>query len=151
MKAIKIYTQESKYYMEDLDTNTKVELTKTVHDKRSDTDWLKLPENSCNRKSVCKQKVDEEKEVTYYERTPMSTDSKKKCTKSTLKIDPKDYYTEEEATRAEALQKELDELNAAVIARAEKEQAIKALEEQAMGLTIEQLKALIAKKEEAKA
>lgn len=66
-------------------------------------------------------------------------------------IDPKDHYTEEEAARAEALQKELDELNATVIARAEREQAIKALEEQAMGLTIEQLKALIAKKEEAKA
>lgn len=44
--SIKIYTQNEKFYMEDLTNNTITELTEKVDDGKT----LKLPENSANRK-----------------------------------------------------------------------------------------------------
>lgn len=46
MKAIKVYTQNEKFYMEDLENNQIVELNERVDDGKT----LKLPENSANRK-----------------------------------------------------------------------------------------------------
>ena len=46
MKAIKIYTQDSKYFMEDFDNDVITELTEFVDDGKT----LKLPDNSANRK-----------------------------------------------------------------------------------------------------
>lgn len=156
MKAIKIYTQESKYYMEDLDTNTTVELTKITKDGIS----LILPENSAERQFCSITRA--EKGITLNKKEHSTNDTKKSDKTTKTKKNDVDYstrYTPEQKAKVEAntqkikkLQEEIDAIHNKIDQEIEKEQAIKALEEQAMGLTIEQLKALIAKKEdEAKA
>lgn len=150
MKAIKIYTQDSKYYMEDLHTGTTHELTNPTHVKKDNTDWFKLPENSCNRSCVCKQTIDKKVEINYGEKTPKTTDPNKKTPKS--KIDLNEYYTDEERTKIEKLQAQIDKIKETVTKRAEEKIAEKALMDSAMGLTMEQLIAIMeAKKAEAKA
>lgn len=149
MKAIKIYTQDSKYFMEDLDTGMTHELTNPTHVKKDNTDWFKLPENSCNRSCVCKQTIDKKIELNYGEKTARTTDPIKKSSKP--KIDLNEYYTDEERTKIEKLQAQIDKINEAVTKRAEQKMAEQALMDSAMGLSIEQLQALIAKKTEVKA
>lgn len=145
MKAIKIYTQESKYYMEDLHTNTTVEVTEITKDGIS----LILPENSANRqfcsiKRAQKGIILDLKENTFGGNT-------KEVKKAKSKIDLNEYYTEEEKAQIEKLQAKIDKINEAVTKRAEEKIALQALMDSAMGLTMEQLQAIMNAKMEAKA
>lgn len=145
MKAIKIYTQESKYYMEDLHTNVTTEINEFVDDGKT----LKLPQNSANRVYCAVKKALEGVTLEYKE--SRTTGSGKHTTHMKSKIDLNEYYTDEERAKIEKLQSQIDAINEAVTKRAEQEMAEQALMESAMGLSIEQLQALIAKKTEVKA
>ena len=149
MKAIKIYTQNSKYFMEDLDTNMTTELTNPRFDKKSGKHWFDLPDNSIGQKAICKEMIDEKGEVTRAERTYKYSENTKP-TKST-KINYDDHYTEKEAEEVKKHYEAINKINEAVRARVEEAEAMKALEESAMKLTIEQLQAIINAKTEAKA
>lgn len=114
MKAIKIYTQDSKYFMEDLDTNTTVELTEIVDNGKT----LKLPENSANRKYCSIEKA--LKSITLDHKETMTLNKTKSTTKSS-KISLSEYYTESEKTKIEELQRQIDEINEAAMERAKKD------------------------------
>ena len=81
--SIKIYTQNEKFYMEDLSNNTTIELTERVDDGKT----LKLPENSSNRKFCSVEKALkgitlEYKETKTFEPGTNKTDKPKTSTKS---------------------------------------------------------------------
>lgn len=63
---VKIYKENETIYLEDGDEI--MECTKIVHDKKTDKDWVILPENSANRKCIVLDKVTEEPlELSYKE------------------------------------------------------------------------------------
>lgn len=146
MKAIKIYTQESKFYMEDLHTNVTTEINEFVDDGKT----LKLPENSANRTYCAVKKALEGVTLDYKESRTIK--SGERTTRVKSKIDLNEYYTDEERAKIEKLQAQIDKINEAVTKRAEQKMAEQTLIDNAMGLTIEQLEAIMAaKKAEAKA
>lgn len=87
---------------------------------------------------------------TLPEKSIKTTTSVKSAPKSKINLD--EYYTKEERAKIEKLQAQIDEINEAVTKRAEQKLAEQALIDSAMGLTIEQLEAIMAtKKAEVKA
>lgn len=156
MKAIKIYTQEGKYFMEDLDTNVTTELTNPKHVKKDNTDWFTLPENSCNRQCVCKQTIDRKIEITYGEKTPRTLNTEKSTTtkKSTPKFDPEKYLTEKLIEKRRKLLEEVAKIDAIAEAEYLKEKQLEEMTEALKKFTPEMVNALMEnlnKKEEAKA
>lgn len=110
--SIKIYTKDSKYYMEDLSTNTTVELTEITKDGIS----LILPENSANR-NFCSLKKAEKGITLEYKETktfgPKDTNAPK-----SPKVNLEEYYTDEERTEIEKLKTKIDKINERVMERA---------------------------------
>lgn len=97
MKAIKIYAQDSKYFMEDLETNQTVELTDIRQDPKGTGDYIVLPENSANRKFCKTKKADMGIILEYKEsRTLGPHDTKTPKTPKMPKIDWTKYLTEDE-------------------------------------------------------
>lgn len=129
MNAIKIYAQDSKYYMEDLNTNTTVEVTKITHEKKTGKDWLTLPENSANRTFVSIDKINRYGELvleykesrTLGPRDPEQT-SKTDRPKTPRLSDLAEYLTEDE-------HKIYEELKAKAMARYAKVQKQNALDQ----------------------
>lgn len=138
MKAIKIYTQDSKYFMEDLDTNTTVELTEITKDGIS----LILPENSANRQ-FCSIKRADKGTILEYKETKTFGSNTTEIKKAKSKIDLSEYYTDDEKAQIEKLQAKIDKINEAAMERAKKDQTMKALEEQLKNLDPEVLKAMM--------
>lgn len=146
MKAIKIYAKDSKYFMEDLDTNITTELTNSKHVNKDDTDWFKLPENSANRKCVCKQMLDRKGEITYdYKETktfgPRDPDAPK--TTKSHKVNLDEYYTDEERAKIEKLNAQIAKINEAVMERAKAEIKKNELKETLKAIDPEVLKAIM--------
>lgn len=146
MKAIKIYAQDSKYFMEDLDTNQTVELTATIHQAKDDTDWFKLPENSANRKLVCRQMIDRKGEIIHeYKETRtlgLKDPNAPKTTKSP-KVNLDEYYTDEERAKIEELNAQIAKINETVMERAKVEIEKNRLKETLKALDPEVLKAIM--------
>ena len=138
MKAIKIYTQESKYYMEDLHTNTTVELTELVDEGKT----LKLPENSANRKYCSIKRAEKGVILDLKEYTFGGNTKEIKHAKS--KIDLDEYYTEEEKAQLKKLRDKIDAINTKVMERAQKDIKQKELAAALKALDPETLKALMA-------
>ena len=98
MKAIKIYAQDSKYYMEDLENNQIVELNEIVDDGKT----LKLPENSANRRYCSIKKAEECVTLGYKEsrtlgpRDPEQTTPKTDRPKAPKLEELVEYLTEDE-------------------------------------------------------
>lgn len=137
MKAIKIYTKDSKYFMEDLDTNTVTEVTDITKDGIS----LILPQNSANRQ-FCSIKRAEKGTILNLKENTMGGNNK--TTTKTPKIDLSEYYTDEEKAQIEKLQAKIDKINEAATARAQKDLKMKELSETLKNLDPEMLKALMA-------
>lgn len=140
--SIKIYTKDSKYYMEDLDRNTTTELTNPRFDKGSGKNWFDLPDNSIGQKAICKEMIDAKGEVTRGERTARTINPTKSTKTPKLNLD--EYYTDEEREQIKKLQSKIDKINEAVAERAKKDIGLKALAEQIKNLDPEALKALMA-------
>lgn len=66
---VKIYKENETIYMEDGDDI--IELTKVVHENKTDKDWVVLPENSANRKVVDLAKISETPIELKYRETRM--------------------------------------------------------------------------------
>ena len=141
MKAIKIYTQDSKYFMEDLHTNTTVELTNPRFDKGSGKNWFDLPENSIGQKAICKEMIDLKGEVTKAERAEKTINSPK--THKSTKINLDQYYTDEERAKIEKLNEQIDKINEAVMERAKFEIKKNELKETLKSLDHDTLKAIM--------
>lgn len=143
MKAIRIYTQDSKYYMEDLDTNQIVELTNVRFDKKSNKHWIDLPENCIGQKAICREMIDEKLEVVKQERNVNYNHTSTLRTK-TPKVDLNEYYTEEEKAQIEKLQAKIDKINEAAMARAQKDLKKNELKDTLKALDPDTLKAIMA-------
>lgn len=141
MKAIKIYAQESKFYMEDLHTNTTVELTNITKDGIS----FILPENSANRQYCSIKRA--EKGVILDLKENVLGGNTKETKKAKSKIDLDAYYTDEERAQIEKLQAKIDKINEAATARAQKDIKQNELREALKALDPETLKALMASME----
>lgn len=141
MKAIKIYTQESKFYMEDLHTNTTVELTNITKDGIS----FILPENSANRQYCSIKRA--EKGVILDLKENVFSGNTKETKKAKSKIDINEYYTDEERAQIEKLQAKIDKINETAMARAQKDLRQNELREALKALDPETLKALMASME----
>lgn len=138
MKAIKIYTQDSKYFMEDLDTNQTVEVTEITKDGIS----LILPENSANRQYCSIKRA--EKGITLEHKESRTLNMTGTPKTKTPKVDLNEYYTEEEKAQIEKLQAKIDKINEAVMIRAQKDLKKKELKDTLMSLDIDTLKAIMA-------
>lgn len=138
MKAIKIYAQDSKFYMEDLDTNITTELTDIRQDPKGTGDYIVLPENSANRK-FCKVKKAEAGITLDYKESktfgPRNTDAPK--TERKTKSNWTEYLTEDE-------QKIYDDLKAKCEARAARTQTENTITNLIATLDEDSRKALIA-------
>lgn len=145
MKAIKIYTQDSKYFMEDLDTNVTTELTGAKFDKKSQKHWFKLPENSANRSLVCKETIDEKGELTRDEKSVNHTEKLTTARKLAPKFNPEDYLDEKQIEKRRKLLEEVAKIDAIAEAEYKKAQALSQLEATLKGLDADTLKALMAK------
>lgn len=141
MKAIKIYTQESKFYMEDLHTNTTVELTNVTKDGIS----FILPENSANRQ-YCSIKRAEKGVILDLKENAFGGNTKE-TKKAKSKVDLNEYYTDEERAQIEKLQAKIDKINETAMARAQKDLRQNELREALKALDPETLKALMASME----
>ena len=141
MKAIKIYTKDSKYFMEDLDNNQTIELTNPRFDKGSGKNWFDLPENSIGQTAICKEMIDEKGEVTKTERK--FSGEKTVRTQKTPKINLEEYYTDEEKAQIEKLQSKIDKINEVVMERAKKDIELKTLEATLKALDPETLKTIM--------
>lgn len=111
-----------------------------------------LPENPTGKKTISTTRFKDG--ITEYDFTNVTVKTKTTTTATTAKrakIDLNEYYTEEERTKIDKLQAQIDKINEAVTKRAEIAMAEQALIESAMGLTIEQLQAITNAKTEAKA
>lgn len=140
MKAIKIYTQDSKYFMEDFDNDVITELTEFVDDGKT----LKLPENSANRKYCAVKKAISGIVLEYKETRTLD---KSNVTK-TSKVDFKEYYTDEEKAKIDELQAQIDKINETAMNRAkakakenELKEALKALDPDTLKTLLESLNA----------
>ena len=109
MNAIKIYAKDSKFYMEDLNNNTTVELTEFVDDGKT----LKLPENSANRKYCAVKKAEETVTLEYKATKTFGPKTGEKST-VTKKFDWTKYLTDDE-------KKIIDEIKAKCEERAQKD------------------------------
>jgi hypothetical protein len=138
MKAIRIYTQDSKYYMEDLDTNQTVEVTEITKDGIS----LILPENSANRQYCSIKRA--EKGITLEHKDSRTLNTTGTPRAKTPKIDLNEYYTDEEKAQVEKLQAKIDKINEAVMTRAQADLKKKELKETLMSLDIDTLKSIMA-------
>lgn len=143
MKAIRIYTQDSKYFMEDLGINQTVELTNVRFDKKSNKHWIDLPENCIGQKAICKEMVDEKLEVVKQERNIKYPYTSAKTSK-TPKVDLNEYYTDEERAQIEKLQSKIDKINEAAMARAQKDLKKNELKDTLKALDPDTLKAIMA-------
>ena len=137
MKAIKIYTQDSKYFMEDLDTNQTVELTNPKFDKGSGKNWFILPENSIGQKAICKEMIDLKGEVTRAERAKKTINSPK-----TPKFNPEDYLDEKQIEKRRKLLEEVAKIDAIAEAEYKKVQALNEVTETIKNFTPEMIAAL---------
>lgn len=135
MKAIKIYNQNSKYFMEDLDTQTITELTQITKDGIS----LILPANSANRQYCSIKKADKGIIMDLKETGTTNATSTKKP-----KVDLTQYYTPEEKAQIEKLQSKIDKINEAAMARAQKDIKMAELTESLKALDPESLKSIVA-------
>ena len=108
MNAIKIYAEGSKFYMEDLNNNTIIELTEFVDDGKT----LKLPENSANRKYCAVKKAEET--VTLEYKATRTLDQKTDGKSTIKKFDWTKYLTDDE-------KKIIDEIKAKCEERAQKD------------------------------
>lgn len=140
MKAIKIYTQDSKYFMEDFDNDVITELTEFVDDGKT----LKLPENSANRKYCAVKKAISGIVLDYKETRTLDKSNVAK----TPKVDFKEYYTEEEKAKIDELQAQIDKINKTAMNRAkakakenELKEALKALDPDTLKALLESIKA----------
>lgn len=140
MKAIRIYTQDSKYFMEDLENNTVHELTETIYQKKDNTTWFKLPENSANRSLVCKESIDKKGTITREHKDSIVRNNKTK----TPKVDLNEYYTDEEKAQIEKLQAKIDKINEVAMARAQKDLKKNELRDTLKALDPDTLKAIMA-------
>lgn len=123
--SIRIYAQDSKYWMEDTNTQQTVELTKTIHQKRDNTTWFKLPDNDLNRKLVCKEAIDKRGEIIYDDYKETKTlGPKNETTPKIPKIDWTKYLTEDELEIFNDLKKKCED-RAATDAQRLKVEAIK--------------------------
>ncbi len=140
MKAIKIYTQDSKYFMEDLDTNITTELTEITKDGIS----LILPENSANR-NFCSIKRAEKGITLEYKETktlgPRDPDAPK--TTKSPKVNLDEYYTDEERAKIEKLNAQIAKINEAAMERAKAEIKKNELKETLKALDPDTLKAIM--------
>lgn len=144
MKAIKIYTKDSKYYMEDLENNTSYELNNPRFDKKSQKHWFDLPENCIGQKAICKEMIDEKVEVVKQERNVNYTHGSTSKVKAP-KVDLNKYYTDEEKAQIEELQAQIDKINESVKARAQKDLKMAELESELKKIDPETLKAMMTK------
>ena len=135
MKAIKIYTQDSKYFMEDFDNDVITELTEFVDDGKT----LKLPENSANRKYCAVKKAISGIVLDYKETRTLD---KSNATK-TSKIDFTEYYTDEEKAKIDKLQAQIDKINETAMNRAKAKAKENELKEALKALDPDTLKALL--------
>ena len=135
MKAIKIYTQDSKYFMEDFDNDVITELTEFVDDGKT----LKLPENSANRKYCAVKKAISGIVLDYKETRTLD---KSNVTK-TSKVDFKEYYTDEEKAKIDELQAQIDKINETAMNRAKAKAKENELKEALKALDPDTLKALL--------
>lgn len=139
MKAIKIYTQDSKYFMEDLDTNQTTELVDITKDGIS----LILPENSANRNFCSIKRA--EKGVTLEYKEARNIDPGNSHRKSTPKFNPEDYLNEKLIAKRRKLLEEIAEIDAIAEAEYKKAQKLNELENTLKTLDSDTLNALIAK------
>lgn len=135
MKAIKIYTQDSKYFMEDFGNDVITELTEFVDDGKT----LKLPENSANRKYCAVKKAISGIVLDYKETRTLD---KSNVTK-TPKVDFKEYYTDEEKAKIDELQAQIDKINETAMNRAKAKAKENELKEALKALDPDTLKALL--------
>ena len=138
MKAIKIYNQNSKYFMEDLETQTVTELTQITKDGIS----LILPANSANRQYCSLKKADKGIVMDFKETREMGTTNTTSTKKP--KIDLTQYYTPEEKAQIEKLQTKIDKINEEAMARAQKDIKMAELTESLKALDPESLKSIVA-------
>lgn len=144
MKAIKIYAQDSKYFMEDLDTNITTELTDIRQDPKGTGDYIVLPENSANRK-FCKVKkaiegiqLDYKESKTFGPRNPDAPKTQK------VKINLDEYLTDEEKAKIEKHEKAIADIKAKAHERAQKDIKMAELKAQLMALPEDVRNAMIA-------
>lgn len=135
MKAIKIYTQDSKYFMEDFGNDVITELTEFVDDGKT----IKLPENSANRKYCAVKKAISGIVLDYKETRTLD---KSNVTK-TPKVDFKEYYTDEEKAKIDELQAQIDKINETAMNRAKAKAKENELKEALKALDPDTLKALL--------
>lgn len=138
MKAIKIYTQDSKFFMEDLDTNQTTELVNITKDGIS----LILPENSANRSFCSIKRAEKGIVLEHKESRTLNVTGTPRA--KTSKIDLNEYYTDKERAEVEKLQAQIDAINEAARARAEKAAKQNELRETLKALDPDTLKNLIA-------
>lgn len=138
MKAIRIYTQDSKYFMEDLDTNQTVEVTEITKDGIS----LILPENSANRQYCSIKRAEKGITLEHKESRTLNTTGTPKT--KTPKVDLNEYYTEEEKAQIEKLQAKIDKINEAVMIRAQADLKKNELKDTLKALDPDTLKAIMA-------
>ena len=139
MKAIKIYTQDSKYFMEDLDNDTTTELTEFVDDGKT----LKLPENSANRSYCSVAKAIKGTVLNYKETKALNESVKSATSPKKSKVDLSEYYTDEEKCRIEELQNEINKINEAAAVRAKVKAEQEVLKNALKALDPDTLKALL--------
>lgn len=139
MKAIKIYTQDSKFFMEDLDTNQTTELVDITKDGIS----LILPKNSANRNFCSIKRA--EKGVTLEYKEARNIDTGNSPRKSTSKFNPEEYLNEKLIAKRRKLLEEVAEIDAIAEAEYKKAQKLNELENTLKTLDSDTLNALIAK------
>lgn len=132
--SIKIYTQNEKFYMEDLTNHTTVELTEKVDDGKT----LKLPENSANRKYCSVEKASKGITLEYKEAKTFGPREKSDAPKSQTSKAPKlnelvELLTDEER----AIYKELMDKAAARLAQKKKLEALEAMKAEVARLEAE--------------
>lgn len=151
---IKLENGAYNYYENDILTKSKLPVRTVKKDESGNMTVgdIVLPENPIGKKTISTTRFKDG--ITEYDLANAtvrnSTASTTKSTKST-KINYDEHYTEDEAAKVKKHYDAIEKINAEVRARVEKEIAVKALEESAAQLTVEQLQAILAKKMEVKA
>ena len=138
MKAIKIYTQDSKYFMEDLDTNQTTELVNITKDGVS----FILPENSANRNFCSIKRAEKGVTLEYKESRTLNTGNSTAPRKSTFKFNPEEYLNDNLIEKRRKLIDEIAKIDAIAEAEYKKMQTLNDLEMTIKNLDPDILKAL---------
>lgn len=138
MKAIKIYTQDSKYFMEDLDTNVTTELTNVTKDGIS----FILPENSANRNFCSIKRAEKGITLEYKETRTLNTEKSTTPRKSAPKFNPEDYLDEKQIEKRRKLLEEVAKIDAIAEAEYKRAQTLDEIKNTIKNFTPEMIAAL---------